>query len=447
LIGAHAPAAVSPDEASHLGKDLTPAGGEKVGNKDGSIPAWDGKDPPPAGWTWGKNRKNFWKFKDEKPLFTVTPENMDKYASGLSPNQMYALKTIKGFTMDVYPSHRNCGMPAVSEKFTLENATEAKMAADGSGLAHAKAGGVPFPIPKTGAEAMWNALLRVNGVGFEYQKGFSIISPRPGTDEFSTYQWKLYNYWPGGRTGGQNVEDDGGYQFLQYYAYSAPPALAGQALLALTPIDREIESYYYYPGQRRVRRMPAYVFDTPLIGFENEYLYDEEMMLFTSLLRYDYKLAGKRELFIQNDAFGGFDIDAKQDDVFKKDIVNPAYRHYERHRVWVVEATVKEGARHIYPHRTYYLDEDTWDPVVIDDYDVAGKPAKLREASQIPVWELGGTCSYGGYVMYNFTSGRYLSDYTVVTQGTDMQWYQNADKPFFTTSFYTPESLRAMMER
>ncbi len=447
LVSSCAFAAVSADEAAHLGKDLTPVGAEKAGNKDGTIPAWEGKDEPLPGWVWGKNRKNFSRFKDEKPLFTITAANVDKYAAGLSPNQIYALKTIKDYSMEVYPSHRNCGVPAVSEALAKQNATEAKMADDGWGLAHAKAGGTPFPIPKTGAEAMWNALLRVNGIGFEIPKGFSIISPRPGTDEFSTYQWKLYNYWPGGRTGGQNVEDDGGIEFYQYYGYSAPPALAGQALLAITPVDREIESYYYYPGQRRVRRMPAYVFDTPLIGFENEYLYDEEMMLFTSLQRYDYKLVGKRELYIPNNAFGGFDIDAKQDDVFKKDWINPDYRRYELHRVWVVEATVKEGARHIYPHRTYYLDEDTWDPVVIDDYDVAGKPAKVREASQIPVWEIGGTCAYGGYVMNNFTSGRYLSDYTVAAQGVDMQWFQTSDKPMFTPAFYTPEALRAMMER
>jgi hypothetical protein len=37
--------AASPQEAERLGKDLTPVGAEKAGNKDGSIPAWPGPGP------------------------------------------------------------------------------------------------------------------------------------------------------------------------------------------------------------------------------------------------------------------------------------------------------------------------------------------------------------------------------------------------------------------
>jgi len=44
--------AVSPQEAARLGQDLTPLGGEKAGNKDGSIPAWTGglRSPADAGF-------------------------------------------------------------------------------------------------------------------------------------------------------------------------------------------------------------------------------------------------------------------------------------------------------------------------------------------------------------------------------------------------------------
>ena len=34
--------AASPQDAARLGQDLTPLGGEKAGNADGSIPAWTG---------------------------------------------------------------------------------------------------------------------------------------------------------------------------------------------------------------------------------------------------------------------------------------------------------------------------------------------------------------------------------------------------------------------
>ncbi len=37
---------------------------------------------------------------------------------------------------------------------------------------------------------------------------------------------------------------------------------------------------------------------------------------------------------------------------------------YELHRVWVVEAKLKAGQRHINSRRTFYLDEDSWQIVV-----------------------------------------------------------------------------------
>ena len=43
----------SPQDVARLGKDLNYAGAEKAGNKEGTIPAWDGKDVPLAGCRTG----------------------------------------------------------------------------------------------------------------------------------------------------------------------------------------------------------------------------------------------------------------------------------------------------------------------------------------------------------------------------------------------------------
>ena len=40
-----ATAAVNEQEAAQLGKDLTPVGAERAGNKDGTIPKWEGGLP------------------------------------------------------------------------------------------------------------------------------------------------------------------------------------------------------------------------------------------------------------------------------------------------------------------------------------------------------------------------------------------------------------------
>ena len=48
---------VSAEEAAKLKSELTPLGAERAGNKDGSIPAWDGGVvKPPAGWKPGQPR-------------------------------------------------------------------------------------------------------------------------------------------------------------------------------------------------------------------------------------------------------------------------------------------------------------------------------------------------------------------------------------------------------
>ena len=76
--------AATPQELERLGKDLNYAGAEKAGNKEGTIPAWEGKDVPLAGWSQGKYRGDYWKYKDEKPLFSIDASNVDKYKEKLS---------------------------------------------------------------------------------------------------------------------------------------------------------------------------------------------------------------------------------------------------------------------------------------------------------------------------------------------------------------------------
>ena len=54
-------------------------------------------------------------------------------------------------------------------------------------------------------------------------------------------------------------------------------------------------------------------------------------------------------------------------------VVNPDFVRWELHRVWVVEATLKPGKRHIYHRRVFYLDEDTWQALASDEYDARGE--------------------------------------------------------------------------
>ena len=74
-----AQAAVSPDQAAHLGSNLTAIGAEKAGNADGSIPAYQGGlQTPPASYQSGASMRPD-PFASEKPLLVIDGKNADQY--------------------------------------------------------------------------------------------------------------------------------------------------------------------------------------------------------------------------------------------------------------------------------------------------------------------------------------------------------------------------------
>jgi len=143
-------AEVTPTEAARLKSDLTPLGAERAGNKDGTIPAWEGgytKVWP--GYQSGQPRPN--PFANEKPLFQITAKNMEQYADKLSDGVKILLQRYPTYRLDVYPTHRTAAAPQWVYDNIFRNATRARITDNGWSLAGAY-GGIPFPIPKSGFE-------------------------------------------------------------------------------------------------------------------------------------------------------------------------------------------------------------------------------------------------------------------------------------------------------
>ncbi|WP_322087953.1 DUF1329 domain-containing protein [Burkholderia sp. BCC1999] len=427
--------------------DLTPAGADRAASKNGAVPAYAGKQSPDAGWEWGKERGDFWKHRNEKPLYSIDAANVDKYADKLSPGQVALIKQKKGYRMDVYPSHRECQLPEVVEQNSRANLTAAKLDSAGESLASAVLPGVPFPQPKSGIEAILNYEMRYRGAGVDWAQVATAISPRPGSSEWIDAVGPQTLYFPSARLGKSSPQDVEQLSAAVYFQMNSPAALAGQAFVQRQYFNKASETYYYFPGQRRVRRMPAYTHDAPLIGFENQYLIDEGNMINGSLDRFTWKLAGKKEMIVPYNAFGLYRFKSKLHDVATPDGLAAANRRYETHRVWVVEATLKPSARHVASKKVFYLDEDSWLALVGEDYDAQGKLWKVRESYPIPVWELGGTCDNEPLAQYDMINGRYVFDASSIGQGKDVRWLEQADDPRFKQDFYTAESLRSVSER
>ena len=207
LAGGPATHAATDAQAQALGKDLTPLGGEKAANKDGSIPAWTGGDTKaPPGWKPGQARPD--PYASDKPLFTIDASNADKYKDKLSDGQLALLKGKKDYRMEVYPTRRTCGYPEAVYTNTRKNATTAKLAANGYDLEKAVSGGIPFPIPANGAEAMWNYKLRWLGEG--RIERYSTVFSQPGDGKFVPLVQDQWTVTPGGDLGGKPIPDGEG---------------------------------------------------------------------------------------------------------------------------------------------------------------------------------------------------------------------------------------------
>lgn len=426
---------------------LSPSGAQREGNKDGTIPAWEGAQAPLPGYEWGKLRRDHWKYKDDKPLYSIDAASADKHADKLSVGQLAMLKQRKDYRMDVYPSRRTCGVPDFVAANTRKNVGSAKVGADGWSLAEAVVPGYPFPMPANGVQAMWNAKMRYRGVGIDYKGTITAVSPRRGGSEWIRADSEQSLFFPSGAKGSTMLSTLPPVEFYVFFAYNAPTALAGQALAITQFINQpENETFYYFPGQRRVRRMPSYSHDAPQIGMENQYTLDEPNVFNGALDRFDWKLVGKKEMIVPYNAFGGYDFKAKFDEVARPDFIAASHRRYELHRVWVIEASVKSGMRHSAPKRTIYLDEDSWAPLVMDDFDGQGKLSKLREGFVMPLYETG-SCDGMAMVQYNLLEGRYVFDTHTVGVGKDIRYLTEANGPRFKAGFYTADNLRAISER
>ena len=398
-------AAISPDEIARLGKDLTPLGAEKAGNADGTIPAWDGGiTTPPAGYQIGDHHPD--PYADDKVLFSITAANMDQYRDKLTVGHMELLKAYDTFKMNVYPTHRSAASPQRIYDATRKSAATAELVNGGDGVTRT-INGIPFPIAKSGIEVLWNHMLRYRG-DMASRKIAQAAVTRGGDytlvqfeDEFSL----LYSQE------GMTEEKSQNRILLFKQEVVAPARLAGNVLLVHETLNQVTEpraAWVYNPGQRRVRRAPNVAYDNPGTASDSLRTSDQFDMFNGAPDRYDWKLVGKKEIYIPYNSYTLHSDKLKYKDILSPLHLNPENLRYELHRVWVVEATLREGARHLYKRRTLYIDEDSWQIMAADIYDNRDQLWRVSEGHSIQYYEVPAFWTTLE-VNYDLQSGRYLA--------------------------------------
>jgi hypothetical protein len=432
-------AKVPPEKAKELdGPTYTCYGAERAGSKNG-VAAYTGK------WygTWpGQTKPHGFEpgpYVDEKPSFTITAQNMAQYAAFLTEGQkaLFA-KYPTEYKMNVYPSHRDFRNADWVCDVVKKNAVTSEVVHDGLGITGIT-GGIPFPFPQSGLEAIWNAINPhrawtescVCDIADVYDNGAIAwgrnrfrtmnLGNNPDPKKRASYQDKINSYF--------------------YSSYLLPMRDKGFTAVGFQPNDFQgdfTQSWQYQPGIRRVREAPEVGFDYPVppAGLRTV---DDDYVFNGSPERYTWKLIGKKEMYVPYNNFRMNDPDVKYKDFIKTHTPNPDYIRYEMHRVWVLEGTLKQGVRHIYKKRQIYLDEDGFLALWADNYDNRDQLWRIAFVAYFYSQE---SKAYhrGASIYHDLSSGAYEAGY--LTNEAGPNWWR-INQPMTAAQFSPEAAARA----
>lgn len=398
-------AAVSAEEAAKLGKELTAVGAERAGNADGSIPAWT---PAEQSGPLKGEFPNDPAIMNEKPLMTITAANLTQHADKLTEGHKELLRRFPdSYKMLVYPSHRKVNFPDAIKDATIKNATRASL--DGVDNPTGAYLGFPFPIPKTGAEPIWNHRVKWRGNVIKRFNNQMIVKQNGDFTLTRIVEDVLFYYANTDMKEPPMLEP--GTDFLRYLSETlSPPRIAGTYILVHEKAGFGTAgraAWLYAPILKRIRRAPAVCCDNPYEGTDGHQFYDQVDMYNGVLERFTWKLVGKKEMYVPYNSYKIATPPTTYDDIASPNHVNQELPRYELHRVWVVESNNKEDQRHTFKKRVIYFDEDSWNIVAIDNYDHENKLTQFQEGHLVPYFNNLSATTHAETI-YHLNSGRYF---------------------------------------
>lgn len=385
-------------ETPPTGAGITPFGAIRAGDSRDYVTEWTGGLAEPVkGYVPGKPHPD--PFSEDARWFTVTQAEMERYKVRLSAGLQALLGRHSSFEVPVFQTRRTAAAPQAVYDATQNNARTARLADNGLSVS-GTSGGIPFPIPGSGAEAMWNHVLRWRGGTVTRNDG--VVLP----DSYGQLAVRMFR---------EEILSANGLGLpgpdALYYRRTGvrPDAVAGALLIheTLDPLVKPRAVWYRRPGDTRVLRAPDFSADTPDPASDGIRTADMLDMFSGTLDRFSYRLVGRRSMYVPYNAYRLDAANLVPQDFLWAVHPNPNFLRYELHRVWIVEATLKSGYRHAFPSRVYYLDEDSWQIVMADHFAADGRIARYAEAhgatySQVPVF------APAAEITYDLAANRYV---------------------------------------
>ncbi|HEX4870947.1 MAG TPA: DUF1329 domain-containing protein [Nevskiaceae bacterium] len=389
------------------GDPLTPVGAERAGNADGSIPAWTGGLAPsqwPARYREGGALSD--PYPSDRPLYTITAANLAQYRGLLSQGHQQLLQRHPSYALPVYETRRSVSYPQPIYDATQANQGRAKLL--GSDALSGARLGFPFPKPQNGVEILWNHRVRYRGDSALLQTSQAVVQPSGSAQYLRQTERVLFRY---GSI--RDPLDLAQRNVLLYYLTWFGKGRNEVDFLALVHETANSEQdgrgvWVMPPKIPRMFRIPPVGYDQPFPGSDAMYFIDMVDMYNGAFDRYVWRLVGKRELIVPYNAYRLSDSARRYSELLRPGHLDPTHARYERHRVWVVEATERGGKRHAFGKRVFYVDEDSWNVLLVENYDRDDKTLWRFQEGHL-VAQLPQSANAMPVVTYDLKDGRYFA--------------------------------------
>ena len=430
-VSAGVDAAVPGARGSSSGGGLTPIGAESSPNNDNSIPAWTGGlSKPPASYKGGGRLTD--PYPEDKPLFTITAANAAQYRDKLTRSHLVLLAKYPSYKIPVFATRRSVAYPKAIYDATQSNIGKAKLL--GSDALQGAHLGFPFPKPQTGVEILWNHRVRYRGNTLTSQSTQAVVETDGDVHTLKQTEKVFYRY-----ANLQAAVDIAKENILLYYlTWFGKTKNDVDFVVLVHETANSIENprgiWVVPPKVPKVFRIPPVGYDQPFPGSEALMFIDMVDMYNGAFDRYVWRLVGKRELYIPYNSYRISDGRYTYSQLLTKNHFNQDSTRYELHRVWMIEATERDGKSHKFGKRTFYVDEDSWNVVLVENEDHEGKLWRFQEGHLLPSYA-NQTANCAPVVLYDLKDGRYFVN-RLLGEDTPIQYDQK-----MTTGEFMPASL------
>lgn len=353
------------------GGGLTPIGAIAAPDPDAGVGAWLPAATAPADMQA--------LIAADVPLAAVGGRDSGGYADFVAPGHRALLEKHPGHRLNVYPSRRVAFFPDAISAASRGNAATARL--DGHDSIAGARLGLPFVQPRSGLEAMWNHRLRYRGDAMQLQSTMVIVGA-DGPGRPVTQRKVALNAYAN-----LSARLDPSMLFYGYRAQAGSKFSPSYLVLQHEPVRTDNERKLVWIRQEsgkmlRVPGGPQDIGTTPSQGLLLLDMYDMYGGE-ADYGAYTWTLRGRRPLLVPYNAVALAGGAVPRAELLTPGHPDPRFLRYEVHRVWVVEATLLPRRAHLFKRRVFYLDEDSWNIVLVENYLADGTLARVQECGVV----------------------------------------------------------------